>query len=66
MKVLAPGMEHRQKPDAGAKVFGVGGDLQQGFGGGAEEQAIHQALVLQCQRCEQLGQCEHHVEVLNR
>jgi len=27
MKVLSPGMQHGQKPDAGAKVFGVGTNL---------------------------------------
>ena len=48
MKVLSPGMQHRQKAEPGAKVPGVGGDLQQGFGGGPEEQAIQQPLVLQC------------------
>jgi hypothetical protein len=52
MKVLSPGMQHRQKAEPGAEVLGVGGDLQQGFGGGTEEHAIHQPLVLQCQRCK--------------
>jgi hypothetical protein len=33
-------------------MLGVGGDLQQGFGGGTEKHAMHQALVLQCQWCE--------------
>ncbi len=39
MKVLSPGMQHRQKADPGTEVPSVGGDLQQGFGGGAEENA---------------------------
>jgi hypothetical protein len=40
MKVLSPGMQHRQKTDSGAEMPWVGGDLQQGFGGGTEEKAI--------------------------
>ena len=40
MKVLSPGMQHRQKTDPGTEVPWVGGDLQQGFGGGMEEKAI--------------------------
>ena len=40
MKVLSPGMQHRQKTDPGAEVPWIGGDLQQGFGGGMEEKAI--------------------------
>ena len=55
MKVLSPGMQHRQKAEPSAEVPGVGGDLQQGFGGGTEENAINQPLVLQCQWRDQLG-----------
>jgi hypothetical protein len=43
---------------------GVGGDLQQGFGGGAEENAINDPLVLERQRRDQLGHGEDHMEVL--
>ena len=66
MQVLSPGMQHRQKAEPSAQVPGVGGNLQQGFSRGTEEYAIHQSLVLEGQRCEQLGQGEDHMEVLNR
>jgi hypothetical protein len=55
VKVLSPGMQHRQKADPGAQVSGVGADLLKRFGGGAEENAINQPLVLERQRRDQLG-----------
>jgi hypothetical protein len=45
-------MQHCHKAKPGTQVSGVGGDLQQAFGGGTEEHAIHQPLVLQGQWCE--------------
>jgi hypothetical protein len=39
MKVLSPGMEHRQKVELGARVLGVSANLQQGFGRGPEQNA---------------------------
>lgn len=35
-QVLAPSVEHGKKADLGAKMFGVGGNLEQGLCGGAE------------------------------
>ncbi len=46
MKVLSPGMQHRQKTDPGTEVLGVGGDLQQGLGRGPEQEAVKHPLVL--------------------
>ena len=66
MKVLSPGMQHRQKAYPGAEVLGVGGDLQQGFGCRTEENAINHPLVPQRQRRDQLGHGEDHMEVLDR
>ena len=66
MEVLSPGVEHRQKADPGAKMPGVGGDLQQGFGRRTEENAINYPLVPQRQRRDQLGYGEDHMEVLDR
>jgi hypothetical protein len=47
MQILAPGMEYRYEADARAQMFGVGGDLQKGFGGGAKEQAVYDPLILE-------------------
>ena len=66
MQILSPGMEHRHEADPRAQMFAVGGDLQEGFGRGAKEHAVNYPLVLEGQRCEQLGQREDHVEVLDR
>ena len=66
MKVLSPGVQHRQKAYPGAEVLGVGGDLQQGFGCRTEENAINHPLVPQRQRRDQLGHGEDHMEVLDR
>lgn len=57
-------MQDRQEADRGAEVLGVGRDLAQGAGGGAEEQAVQQAAVLQGERGEFGGQREHDMEVL--
>ena len=66
MKVLSPGMEHGQKTDAGAEVFWVGANLEQGFGCGLEQEAVNHLLVLECQGGKRLGQGEYHMEVFNR
>ena len=42
----SPGVEHGGEPDAGAEVLGVGGDRDQGLGGGFEQQVIDDRLVL--------------------
>src|SRR5436305_1831253 len=41
-----PGVEHGRQSDAGADVLGVGGDGDQGLGGGFEQQVIDDGLVL--------------------
>ena len=46
-EVGAPGVQHGEEADLGAEVLGVGGDLAQGAGGGAEEQVVEGAPVLQ-------------------
>jgi len=42
----SPGVEHGGKPDAGAEVFGVGRDGDQGLGCGFEQQVIDDRLVV--------------------
>ena len=41
-----PGVEHGRESDAGAEVLGVGGDGDQGLGGGFEQQVIDNGLVV--------------------
>ena len=45
-QVLAPGVQHGEEADLGAQVLGIGSDGAQGLGGGAEEQAVDERLVL--------------------
>jgi hypothetical protein len=42
----SPGVEHGGEPDAGAEMLGVGGDGDQGLGGGFEQQVIDDGLVV--------------------
>jgi len=39
-------MQHAGKSDPGAEMFGVGGDGDQGLGGGLEEDVVDHRLVL--------------------
>src|SRR3984957_16690094 len=53
---LSPGMQHRNRADLCAEVLGIGGDVAQRPGGGAEQDVINDALVLECNlgcRCRQ-------------
>ena len=50
MRVLghcrAPAVEHGGEPNTGAEMLGVGGDGDQGLGGGFEQQDIDDGLVV--------------------
>src|SRR4051812_42196775 len=63
-QVRPPGVEHGKEADLGAQVFGVGGDGPEGFGRGAEENAVDHLLVLVGDRGNLFRHCEHDVEVL--
>ena len=58
LKVLSPSVEHAEKPDLRAEVFGVAGKFEQRSGTGAEEQVIKQTLVLQDESGELVRQGE--------
>src|SRR6202140_1151417 len=47
-------------------MFGVGGDLQEGFGRGAKEHAVNDPLVLKSHGRDHLRQREDDVKVLDR
>jgi hypothetical protein len=65
LEVLAPGVEDGEKADLGPEVLGVGGDLLQGLGGGAEEQAVATARGLQGDRVERRWRSGDEVEILD-
>ena len=63
-QVLAPGVQHGEEADLGAQVLGIGGDCAQGLGGGAEEKAVDERLVLIGDGGNGLRQREDDVKVL--
>ena len=66
LEVLAPGVKDGQEADLGPEVLGIGGDLLQGLGGGAEQEAVDHALVLQGDRAERRRKSKHHMKIFNR
>ena len=56
-------MQHGGKPDAGAEVFGVGRDGDQGLGGGFEQQVIDDRLVLLGDVGDRSRQGEDNMEI---
>src|SRR5258708_4002399 len=49
LEILPPGMQDAEESDLGAEVFGIGGDLQQSRGAGAEQEIVNNPFVLQGQ-----------------
>ena len=49
VQLLAPGVEHGEAPDLRAEMLGVPGDVLEGLGDRAKEQAIEVARVLERQ-----------------
>jgi hypothetical protein len=64
VKILTPGMEHREKACLHAETLGVAGNGEQGFDGGAEEEAVGDLLVVKSDGGDRLGEGEDHMEVL--
>ena len=65
LEVLPPGVEDGQEADLRPEVLRVGGDLPQGLGDGAEEQAVDRPRVLQRDRSQRRREREDHVEVVD-
>src|SRR5438128_11353051 len=59
----APGVEHGGGADASAEMLGIGGDRQQRFGCGAEQEVVNHRLVLGGDWRDLGGQREDHVEI---
>jgi hypothetical protein len=60
---LPPGVQDGQEADPGAEVRRVGGDLEQGVRGGAEQQAVDHPRVLQGDRPEGRREGKDDMEV---
>ena len=57
-------MEHGEKADLGAQVFGISADDEQGLRRGPEQDAVELSLVLIGNSCNLFWYSEDHVEVL--
>ena len=62
----APGMQHRGKPDAGAKMLGIGRDREHRLGGSLEQDVVNDGLVLVGDGGDLGRHREHHMEVGHR
>ncbi len=63
---LTPGVQHAEETDLGAETFRIAGDFAQGFGTGAKQQCVNESLVLECEGCQLVGDCEDDVSVGDR
>ena len=65
LQILSPGVQHAEESDLRAQMFGIGGNLQQRRGAGAEQKVIDDLLVLQSQPCQFVRDGKNHMHVLN-
>jgi hypothetical protein len=54
-QILSPGVEDREEADPPAQVLRRGGDLEKRLADGAEQQAVDQPRILQCERRQEIG-----------
>ena len=64
-EVLTPGMENADNPYLCAEMFGVLGELREGFGGRAKKQVVEELWVHGDQGVQCRGEGEDHMEVFN-
>jgi len=63
---LIPGVQHAEEAEVGAEMSGSAGDFEQGFGTGAEQQAIEELAVLPRQGCQLVREGEDDMDVGRR
>ena len=63
LKVLAPGMEHAEKPDLCTQMLWIAGKFEQRRRAGSEKQIVKQSLVLQGESRKLVRQGENDVKV---
>src|ERR1035437_9702915 len=64
VQILSPGVEQVEEAGGYAQTLRIGGNGQQGFGDGAEEDVVDDILVEESDLGDGRGQSEDHVEVL--
>jgi hypothetical protein len=60
---LIPGVEHAEKADLRAEMFGGGGNFDQCVGAAAEQQTVDHCFVLQGQRSQLMRQREDDMSI---
>ena len=63
LQILSPGVQNAEEADLRAQMFGIGCDLQQSRGAGAEQKVIDDLLVLQSQPGEFVRDGKHDMHV---
>src|SRR5438105_6984608 len=66
MQVLSPGVQDRHQPDLGAEMPGIGSDDAQRLGGGGEQDAIDDGLIVESDLGNRRRHREDDVEVRHR
>jgi hypothetical protein len=63
LKILSPCMQDTEETDFCPEMFGIGGDLEQRRGAGAEQKVIDDLLVLQSQPGKFVRKREYNMHV---
>jgi hypothetical protein len=66
LQILSPGVQNAEESDLCAHVLGIGGDLQQSGGAGAEQKVVNDLLVLQRQPGEFVRKRKHDMYAAHR
>jgi len=66
LQALVPGVEHAEEADLSCEVSRIASDLQQGRSAGMEQQVIDDALVLQGEWGQFVGQRENDMHIAGR
>jgi len=64
VKRLPPAMEYSEEAGGHTEALRIGGNGEQGFGGGVEENVVNELAVVEGKGGEGLGQSEDHVKVV--
>lgn len=62
-EVLRPGMEEGGEANVGAEMTRVGSDLEEGLGGGMEQEVVEKSGISKEEQAEGIGKGEDHVEM---
>ena len=64
MQILSPGVEHSEEAGGHTQTLRIGGNGEQGFGGGVEKDVVNEFAVVEGNGGDGLGQSEDDVKVI--